>query len=565
MAAAPGTLSEISMLNFEHIKYGEPCPLNDHVITRMMRDFRLQVEQKDISSLLAQCLDDCHGTEAIVSNRRKAIATSDYIQNANNNLLNWLTGGSVGDGFRMKTSDSDAMHVMMSVVVVDPDQTHLIPQEGIRKTILYMKEGGCRPGYVTLEIARLADGSGTTTIFNDAIIPFGDSMYLSSDIYRQGKADALARAIGVGYVSNGPCSTVYSKHYGNSIDISDAFPCISWPNAAHEWIHRPRLYGWPAQTMIDKIIQGGCHVVPVGDKCSTDTLLQWRISFACAEQMLVHSLTHPQFRVYGLLKYFLLQIKDLLDHIIGDRDVICSYFLKTLIFHAVENSPHSLWSTQNTFICFRFCLSILTSWVKSGYCPNYFIQSNNMFLRKIHGETRQRLVHLLKDMYNMSWMCLCLKSDRSPYIGRMLQQHKGATFRQPPEYIRDLDLFRECLFSSHRQRNGNGKLYSSMQCLHTSHTDADDFIAYFAITTTLTSRASELFGESNTGSNKQKYISMKKCKHFLTPQALMCTSPGLMMLATFHYLTADYRKTLQMCAYMRSTGKLLHWQVNTSD
>ncbi|XP_069104769.1 uncharacterized protein [Argopecten irradians] len=556
MAAGGEQLYEISKLNFEHIKYGEPCSLTESVILQMSKDVRFQREQKDISQLLAQCLDVCHGTEEMVKNRRKVLTIRDYIQNYDNESLHWMSGGSVGDGFRFKTSDHDAMHTMKYIVAVYEEQTHLIPVEDQGKQVVYVREMDCRPGYVNLEIPRISHGSGFTSVFLNAIVPLNDSMYLSSDIYRQTKVDAFQRVLNVGHVSHGPCSTVYSKHFGRSVDLTDAFHCISWPKAATEWIHRPRFYGWPTESMIEKIVRGGCHLVPVGDKCSPDTLLQWRISFASAEQMLVHSLTHPQFRMYGLLKHLLVQIEDLLEYIIGDSDIVCSYFIKTLILHAVETTPYLLCSENNTYLCFRFCLSILIEWVRSGYCPNYFIPTNNMFLRKVHGEARQKLLHLLKDMYNLNWMCLCVESPREMYIGKMLQQSQCSISTQRAEYMRDVDLFHECLFSLHGQTNNKGFL-SSMNRLLVSQTDADDFIAYFAMATALTRIAGELLLEYNTTrSNKQKYIVMKKCRNLLRPSALMCDSPGMMVLATFYYLTGNYRMALQMCEQTMSSCKI---------
>ncbi|OWF41863.1 uncharacterized protein LOC110461866 [Mizuhopecten yessoensis] len=435
----------ISKSAFEHIKYDEPCNFTPRVITQILRDSRFHIDQDSSSQRLVQCLDDSHGTEERVKNRRKVTAISQNIHNANDLFLNWFYGGSIGDGLRMEKSDSDKMFSFKAVVVSYPDQMHLIPRNSENKTILLMREAGCRPGYANLEIFQIGDEMGRVVPFQNAVVPVGDLYFVSSDIYRQQTVEAMKRAKGLDFVSNGPCASVFMKE-GGSIDTACAFPCVCWPRVTNEWKYRSRLHGWPSQIIIDRIVQGGCHLVPVGDKCSTDTLLQWRISFACAEQLLVHSLTHPQFRVYGLLKYFLSQIKELLDHIIGDSDILCSYFLKTVIFYAVENSPHLLWDDQNTFICFRFCLSILIAWVQSSYCPNYFIRRNNMFLRKVHGENRQKLLHFLIDLYYLNWMGLSIESVTFPYIGHMLQQHQSLKSIQHLECLRDLDIFQECLF-----------------------------------------------------------------------------------------------------------------------
>ncbi|OWF52649.1 uncharacterized protein LOC110447480 [Mizuhopecten yessoensis] len=551
------TFRQINKSTFEHIKYGEPCPL-PRVITQMLRESWFYIVQDNISQRLVQYLDDCHGNEEIVKNRRKVKTIREYIEkNSNSGLLNMISGGSIGDGFRIVTSDLDVMHSLETVVVTYPDHMNLIPCNSENKTILLMREAGCRPGYVNLEIFQIGDEEGSNSRFQKAVIPVGDLYVLSSDIYRQETVATISRATGADFVSNGPCTTLFLHGNAISLDLAFSFPCVCWPRVANEWKYRSRLHGWPSQTMIHRIVQGGCHLVPVGDKCSTDTLLQWRISFACAEQLLVHSLTHPQFRVYGLLKYFLYQIKDLLDHIIGDSDILCSYFLKTVIFYAVENSPHLLWDDQNTFICFRFCLSILIVWVKSSYCPNYFIRRNNMFLRKVHGENREKLLHFLIDLYYLNWMCLSIESVNTPNIGVMLQQHQSLKSIQHLECLRDLDLFRECLFRLTPVGNEKKKLYLSMKHLLEAKTDVDEFIAYCVMTTTLYEIACTLFNVyTNIKSNKQKYLALKKCKQLLARQASVCTSPGLMFLATFYYLTGDYKNTIRMCAEMTSTFKL---------
>lgn len=109
---------------------------------------------------------------------------------------------------------------------------------------------------------------------------------------------------------------------------------------------RPGLNEWPDKTLRDEIVGGGCHLVPVGDKTSSDTFLQWRISFATAERRLVYCLSRVQFLVYGLLKYFLKQISDTLKQILGDTDILSSYIMKTVVFHAVEKTPWSFWQEK---------------------------------------------------------------------------------------------------------------------------------------------------------------------------------------------------------------------------
>ncbi|OWF52651.1 uncharacterized protein LOC110447479 [Mizuhopecten yessoensis] len=542
----------VSRRYFDHIKWGGPCPPLNVNLAELVSDKSLQIDQERMASLLAQIMDDMHGTEEIVRNRRKVILVDEYIGNASKIDTKSFFAGSKGDGFLMETSDVDVMGILLDVAVTNPEQRRSIERNSQHKTVLLMRKADCRPGYVALEILQLGEVD-YFRCFRNAAVPIGDSMFLSSDIYRQGMIDVTT---GIhNFVSNGPCLSLMSTTYGDR-DLALAFPCLCWPREANEWIHRARFHGWPSQTMIDMIVQGGCHLVPVGDKCSTDTLLQWRISFACAERLLVHSLTHPQFRVYGLLKYFLSEIKDLLEHITGDSDILCSYFIKTVMFFAVEHSPTVLWHYKNTFLCLRFCLSILIAWVKSGYCPSYFIPNNNLFLRKIHGENRQKLLHFLIDCYDLKWprMFLSKESIRMSDLEVLLEEYQNLGSKQYHDSQRDLDLFHTCPIASFRPAMLEKNLDASLRLLAVSEADVDEFIAYRVMVTVLCSIAIRSLTEnSTTGRNKHKYRALRKSKHLLTPQASMCTSPGLMMLATFHYLTGNYKKTLEMCADLMST------------
>ncbi|XP_033761222.1 uncharacterized protein LOC117343006 [Pecten maximus] len=545
-----GGYCTVDKMNFEHIKRGWPCSLTYQEIAgvRQSIEGHFNINQDNISPRLAQILDEHHGTEEIVYIRRKALSVERYIQCDDHAFV--FKGGSVGDGFSMICSDNDQMEIVKNVVVTHPDQVHRLPRHSADKTILLMRPDGCRPGYVKLQVAKIANGEGKHSLFQNAIVPVGDLLLLSSDIYRQGHVDFLTASVsGVVYVSNGPCRT--NAHDGHSYDCAYAFPCVCWPKEANEWIYRTRLHGWPTQALIHRIVEAGCHVVPVGDKCSTDTLLQWRISFACAEQLLIHSLTHPQFRVYGLLKYFLFQIKELLEHIIGDDDILCSYFLKTVIFFAVENSPHLLWDGNHTFVCFRFCLSILIAWVRTGHCPNYFIRDNNMFLRKVHGEARHKLLHLLTDLYHLNWVGLSLGTDFESYIGCYVQLGPLCS-KLRSECIRDIVLF--ATMSHGMSGHKHNSLYKSLKCLHAAHTDIDIFITYRAVVRLLYYVVVELLNEyQNARGNKQKFMILRKCNNI---SKVVSQVSGLLPLASFHYLTGNYSKALRVCREMMSSFRI---------
>ncbi|XP_033761560.1 uncharacterized protein LOC117343327 [Pecten maximus] len=325
-----------------------------------------------------------------------------------------------------------------------------------------------------------------------------------------------------------------------------------WPKEAKEWITRPRLCGWPHQELIDKIVNSGCHVVPVGDKCSEDTFLQWRISFAIAERSLVHSFSLIQLKVYTLLKYFLRQIKETLKDTIGDDDILCSYFMKTVLFHAIENSRQTFWQDKNLFYCFWFCLNILIAWVRTGFCPNYFIQANNMFQRKVHGHNQQILLDILDNYSRMKWMCLSVGNFIKPSIWEFLcdvsMQAQFASPKTLQEKIMDQD--RKTLHSINPFISPSlGETGKALYLLSTSKSELEEFQTYFFVIEELRCFALEIntedLSENETATdNKTRYRRLRKCKYWMTPSAAMGTN--VLYLATFYFLTGNFNKCLEM-------------------
>ncbi|XP_069104459.1 uncharacterized protein [Argopecten irradians] len=262
-------------------------------------------ESERMSLLLSTLLERKYiGTEECLNIRRRGIVLKDRMESGD--IYDYIQTGSNAEGCFQKGSDLDAMLVNKSVVVMYPDDS--IPLYSANKTILYIREAvDCRPGFVHLEVVQMKD-EVPFQVYN-FLIEIGNSIFISSDLYRE-EIIRETKVICPNRKSTGPSCTVMGW-YGNDSenDLVHCFPCYSWPKEAKEWITRTRMHGWPSQTLIDKIVKGGCHLVPVGDKCSEDTFLQWRISLAVAEKCLVHSFSYVQVKVYTLLKYFLKQIK----------------------------------------------------------------------------------------------------------------------------------------------------------------------------------------------------------------------------------------------------------------
>ncbi|XP_033748897.1 uncharacterized protein LOC117333623 [Pecten maximus] len=293
-------------------------------------------------------------------------------------------GGSRSEGLWLPGSDMDIMLVVRDTVVLslNADEHY---KKYLRRHALIMRNDDCRPGHVVLQVGNIS--VFTKSAFQLAIIEHKGMKVVSSSMFRS-KLASLHPEV----VEHGPCASILDNP-DIEIDVATGFHCPEWPDIARDWITRSRPHGWPTADMIEHIVKQGCHVVPIGDKTSKNVSVEWRISFCRAERYLVHSLNHLQFKVYALLKLFLKQV---INKHYEVRDLISSYFLKTVVFFVAENTPKHFWSNGALlFINYQNCLNMLANWVREGYCPNYFVPKNNMFLGRVFGKGQEILANIL--------------------------------------------------------------------------------------------------------------------------------------------------------------------------
>ena len=63
--------------------------------------------------------------------------------------------------------------------------------------------------------------------------------------------------------------------HGIETDIVYCIYCSFWPRAAVEWVRRTRLHNWPEISIINKIVDFGFHLVPVGHPHSPRKMMEW--------------------------------------------------------------------------------------------------------------------------------------------------------------------------------------------------------------------------------------------------------------------------------------------------
>jgi len=191
--------------------------------------------------------------------------------------------------------------------------------------------------------------------------------------------------------NQGPAIVTKSKHprpsMSGSTSSTDGVACIrclSWHLQAADWPTRPRNYGWPDSTTVDRIVSNGCDVVRVAHRqCRQDEwtrVHQYRLSFSRAEITLLNSWMPVQQIVYHMLRSFMKKegLTDITDN--TGHKILSNYNIKTLMLWTCETKGRSWWigNLNVVGICVKL-LHILADWLTDARCPHYFINNCNLF------------------------------------------------------------------------------------------------------------------------------------------------------------------------------------------
>jgi len=200
-------------------------------------------------------------------------------------------------------------------------------------------------------------------------------------------------------IIHGPCVADEDKQY----DMAFSLRCKSWISQVNGWLHRSRM--WPSADIVSKIESYGVLFVPIGCKNSPNERLEWRISFSVAEKHLIYSFSHTQLLCYALLKHLL---KEVIEKNPRLKGLLCSYFLKTMLFWLSEELNTSFWTPQNILLCFDNCFRRLVYCVKYCILPHYFIIDNNLFEDRFSTEDGSDFQTLLFELHKTGPSCLPL-------------------------------------------------------------------------------------------------------------------------------------------------------------
>ncbi|KAL3847829.1 hypothetical protein ACJMK2_018721 [Sinanodonta woodiana] len=305
--------------------------------------------------------------------------------------------------------------------------------------LLMVKDYNTHPGYVKLQRIIISPDYTPVPVYldkeNNTIIDI-DSLYrtvITNTIHHDH-----------GTVS-GPALHEHHILKEFSIDVVPALRCTEWPQEGNEWFLRRRLYGWPTPKQIENARVYGCFVTPVGHPHSSERHLEWRLSFSITERELTRSFEDTTMKVYILLKMIR---KTYIEPFVGDA--FSSYHCKVCMFWMRERIQQDQWSNQNLLRCLVLCIRQLYEWATTGFCPDYFIITNDIYDRKIIGSIRNTLVQILGDL--LSSNCMFLHGIQCCNLGHHMSEQ--------------MSRFDRCIIPKIREEiiNHDLTLYAASEC-----------------------------------------------------------------------------------------------------
>ncbi|XP_071145508.1 uncharacterized protein [Mytilus edulis] len=341
----------------------------------------------------------CHnivGTEEHVKAIRLMNTVRDYF--ASTKSFTRITSGSYGEGLEMRGSDLDIMQVGKFINVNADTQPDFVPSINY----LSIETDDVKPGFTQLRL----EYSSSKYIL-ECCEEHNGRHYVSSALW---KGNMLLFGDKNKQI-HGPCITDKNGDF----DFAFSFHCKTWISSVVNWITRSSS-SWPSHNVTQSIINHGILFVPIGVHGSPTEDLEWRVSFSVAEKLLINTFTHTQLMCYALLKIIL---KGVIANDSECKDLLCSYFLKTIIFWISEELPSSVWTPDNLIPCFMRCFSRLVYFVEYSVCLHYFIPDNNMFENKIEGRDRDVLLDKLNTLHSYGWRCILFSDQISNFAVSM--------------------------------------------------------------------------------------------------------------------------------------------------
>ncbi|VDI11583.1 Hypothetical predicted protein [Mytilus galloprovincialis] len=404
------------------------------------------------------------GTEKVVRARRLNYTCKDFI--SSNKFFDEISSGSRGEGLDLEGSDFDIMSINYYFAVYESEKDALqdfgvafvmdteetMPEsekDALQDcgVVLVMDTEETQPCFTHL---RVTNYNSLSSCIKQVMEQHRGHNLLSSELYKSQLCKQISLICPNLIKIHGPCLS----DKGDYMDFASCLKCDKWVFQAQPWISRSRLT-WPSPELISKITSCGVLFVPIGNKGSINENLQWRISFSIAEKILIYSFSHTQLLCYALLKILLKEIveKEKVDGSEKDEDLkglLCSYFLKTLLFWISEETETSVWRPDNIIHCFTACLKRLIYCIEYSTLLHYFIPDNNLFyLRFTNIKHKNILINILKKSCETGIQIFSLSKTLHRYkrfpnkqrrseseVDQLIKEISGFNFHNNPSTIR---------------------------------------------------------------------------------------------------------------------------------
>ena len=404
----------------------------------------------DHSMILSMLLDAVVGTQKMIEIRQDYCKIYDSLMSTIVHQNSYFTG-SKSEGLDLPGSDEDYMADMNELICIKVTQS-LDDSPGLFPyTTFFMSTENTPPGFALLQLVHQT--MMTPLLYRSLQYMYG-TQYLSSDLYMQNTILDFRNII-QNYVPieqavinrQGPSAEVWTPFCDKSesgIDNVDSIHCAFWPTEVLEWVQRPRHFGWPSSQDISSIINFGFHLVPIGHPLSDTKLMEWRISFSVAEQILVWSFTHVQIQCYAVMKIILKEFIKVKCN--PQNQVLCSYFIKTFLFWKYESTELNFWRADNFRECIMYLLTEFSKCVREGVLRHYFIPRFNLLSIKLtltaHTELLQLFDIIIQSDITIFKECRTLQDIWSEILAQVHESRNNLIYKLKRENLQKSD---ECM------------------------------------------------------------------------------------------------------------------------
>jgi len=324
--------------------------------------------------------------------------------------IEYIAAGSSGEGVALGGgSDRDFIIKVNDLMCVDQWQ------EMEERFVLQNEYSKTTPGYVRL-LARIDfNEEDEVNMMLQSVTRrcfFSWNNYMSSSLFSQHATDFMQTIstnamplydfVELHHMLNGPALTTRAIttmqfESGNVLELKQETDLVfGLPFYSHEvmakWLKRKRNYEWPSTHLQTDISKMEGVVVPVGDKLSYESDIEWRISYTTAEKKLVHSMDDVQVKLYVVLK----SVQK--DRLKPSCKNFTSYMVKNIVFWVLEMTPITEFTPNKLMDIIMAALRLLRRYLKLLFLPCYMIPERNLF----HGRmTPCDCKRLMRDVENI--------------------------------------------------------------------------------------------------------------------------------------------------------------------